>query len=362
VHLNAVRGLAAVLVMTSHLRTLFYEPYDHLEPRTGPIAKAFYWTTSGVIAHECVMLFFVLSGYLVGGSVLRAMAAGRWSWGEYLSRRLSRLYTVLVPALILGCLLDQISTHLPLHQQTLEAVGWKIHDLGPQSFLGNLVFLQRILVSEYGSNSPLWSLSYEFWYYMAFPLIVLAISPRNSGAVRLASTAFLAGIMALVGGRVCTYGLIWIAGACINYLPQPAVSAPWWRNGLLCSSATIILGYTFIEKHAPQVLADLTLGIVVVAFIYSLLVPSADRIPELYRTVSQRLSESSYTLYLVHLPFMVLLVVLTKHDRWILSMSSLGYGLGVGLVVFAYAQCVYECFERNTPKVLACMQRIAAFV
>jgi peptidoglycan/LPS O-acetylase OafA/YrhL len=35
-------------------------------------------------AGSAVMVFFALSGYLVGGSALRAMGKNRWSWGNYL--------------------------------------------------------------------------------------------------------------------------------------------------------------------------------------------------------------------------------------------------------------------------------------
>lgn len=42
-------------------------------------------------------------------------------------------------------------------------------------FLGNAVFLQEILVLAFGSNGPLWSISYEFWYYILFPIALLAL-------------------------------------------------------------------------------------------------------------------------------------------------------------------------------------------
>jgi len=38
----------------------------------------------------------------------------------------------------------------------------------------NVFFLQTITVPVYGSNSPLWSLANEFWYYLLFPLLLLA--------------------------------------------------------------------------------------------------------------------------------------------------------------------------------------------
>jgi peptidoglycan/LPS O-acetylase OafA/YrhL len=43
--------------------------------------------------------------------------------------------------------------------------------LGPEVLLGNLVFLQAILVPTWGSNGPLWSLAFEFWFYIWFPTL-----------------------------------------------------------------------------------------------------------------------------------------------------------------------------------------------
>ena len=103
VHLDALRGIAAVGVCLSHLRDFFFVDYPH--PAHKNLLLAAIHLVSG-LRHQWVIVFFVLSGYLVGGSVLRSMALGRWSWREYLLNRLTRLYIVLVPALVLGGLLD----------------------------------------------------------------------------------------------------------------------------------------------------------------------------------------------------------------------------------------------------------------
>ena len=47
-------------------------------------------------------------------------------------------------------------------------------------FAGNALFLQTILVPVLGTNGPLWSLAYEFWYYAVFPLFGWAWHRRGS--------------------------------------------------------------------------------------------------------------------------------------------------------------------------------------
>jgi len=64
------------------------------------------------LGHEAVMVFFVLSGFLISLSVFRSLQAGRWNWLAYTLSRLTRLYVVLVPALILCTLWDMCGTWL----------------------------------------------------------------------------------------------------------------------------------------------------------------------------------------------------------------------------------------------------------
>lgn len=73
-------------------------------PHHNPLLAAVYLASG--LGQQWVIVFFVLSGYLVGGSVLRSMALDRWSWRGYLLNRMTRLYTVRVPALVLGAVLD----------------------------------------------------------------------------------------------------------------------------------------------------------------------------------------------------------------------------------------------------------------
>src|SRR5271157_3841431 len=104
-HLDALRGVAAVGVCLSHLRDFFFQDYAKL-PHHNLLLAAVYLVTG--LGHQWVIVFFVLSGYLVGGSVLRSVAVNRWSWRVYLLNRLTRLYAVLVPALVFGGLIDLI--------------------------------------------------------------------------------------------------------------------------------------------------------------------------------------------------------------------------------------------------------------
>ena len=51
-------------------------------------------------------MFFIVSGFLVGGSVWRLIAQARFDLGAYLINRFARIYLVFIPALLLVLVLE----------------------------------------------------------------------------------------------------------------------------------------------------------------------------------------------------------------------------------------------------------------
>jgi peptidoglycan/LPS O-acetylase OafA/YrhL len=73
--LNVFRSAAALAVVLGHVRLLFFEDYataDH-----DPVTAVLYALTS--LGSEAVIVFFVMSGYWVGGSVIAGFRAGAFS-------------------------------------------------------------------------------------------------------------------------------------------------------------------------------------------------------------------------------------------------------------------------------------------
>ena len=103
--LHFSRWLAALVVVLSHVRSMAFPPFDQLT-EVNLFLKVFYFSTS--LGHEAVMIFFILSGYLIGGEVMREMSDNRFSWKVYLTKRVVRLYIVLIPALVLTAMFDHI--------------------------------------------------------------------------------------------------------------------------------------------------------------------------------------------------------------------------------------------------------------
>jgi peptidoglycan/LPS O-acetylase OafA/YrhL len=104
-HLGLIRGLAAITVLIYHIRYRFFFDYNDV---TDPNWFSFSFYTLSSFGHDAVIVFFVLSGYFISASVFRDQTAGRWSWKRYLVNRFTRLYLVLLPALLLTALWDSL--------------------------------------------------------------------------------------------------------------------------------------------------------------------------------------------------------------------------------------------------------------
>lgn len=171
---DILRGISALLVCANHLRSALLTNFGSLT-HSNVFDRLFYFATS--LGHQSVIVFFVISSFLIGGAIIKNKHS--FKPGSYSVNRLTRLYTVLIPALLLTAAIDFF-----LSKTHPEALGqyYMQWSSGPTienysnsflTFIGNLFFLQNIFVSTYGTNSPLWSLSYEFWYYVTFPLFLI---------------------------------------------------------------------------------------------------------------------------------------------------------------------------------------------
>jgi peptidoglycan/LPS O-acetylase OafA/YrhL len=357
VHLDALRGIAAIGVCVSHLRDFFFQDYPKV-PHHNPLLTAGYLATG--LGHQWVIVFFVLSGYLVGGSVLRAMALDRWSWRSYLLNRVTRLYTVLVPALVLGGILDLAGIHLfgaggiygghtGAHELTSEVQS----HLTIPTMLGNYAFLQGIYVPTFGSNGPLWSLANEFWYYIAFPFLALALWRRVPVAARLVNVLLLLATVVFMRPAIAFMGLIWLMGVAIHYLPQPRSASSVVRR-LLMTAAIAACGGTLVWcKGTRNPIRDYVLGLAVTGLIYIVLACSRTPMPKAYNWTSHAVSRSSYTLYLVHVPLLVFIAAWMARERQVPNARSVLQACAIFAVTMLYTQAVWFFFERNTDAIRA---------
>src|ERR1039458_777539 len=89
-HLDLIRGLAALVVFVGHVHMICS---GHNETASSGKASDFIVHPANAtgLAHAAVVVFFVLSGFLVGGSVLRDLQRNSFSWSKYAFNRVDRL-------------------------------------------------------------------------------------------------------------------------------------------------------------------------------------------------------------------------------------------------------------------------------
>jgi peptidoglycan/LPS O-acetylase OafA/YrhL len=368
-HLDAVRGLAALAVVLYHLREIFFVPSQEVA-RMSVIIKGIY-VLSG-LGHQAVMVFFVLSGFFISSSVLRSVRSGRWSWRKYLVQRLTRLYTVLLPALCLGAVLDcagmaLFGTHSIYPQRFLH-----VHDAFPeQSFasrttpliwVGNLFFLQGIYVPQFGSNNPLWSLSYEFWYYLLFPLVALTVVGDMPVGRKVLYAATALAVLCFVGPTIALDFLIWLLGAALCLMRPSSWAGTRLFGATSFSALCFFMGaYSVGVIHLPFV-PDFLIGLTFAAFMYYLLSVERRQHSAWYTKIAQTASNVSYTEYLIHYPFLVFLnaCVVRTTAKWQPDRQHLAAAAGLLVCTLLYVAVVWWLTEAKTDKIRALLSPPAA--
>jgi peptidoglycan/LPS O-acetylase OafA/YrhL len=357
-HLDVIRSVAAWAVMWGHLRALFFIDYQELSPRS-PLLRAVYFVTG--FGHEAVMVFFVLSGFLISLSILRSQVSGTWSWASYAISRSTRLYVVLIPGLLFGALWDFTGKFLfaasHLYSSPLANFTGLIvqNELNAKNFFGNLLFLQTIFCKTFGSNGPLWSIANEFWYYVLFPLGLIAsqswLRKARGQAVVLALVAL--SIAAMLGPEKMAGFLIWLAGfALVIACARIRISTRTGQLAYLSLSGSI-LGVCLIAARFERLgglVSDLAVGLAFSAFLFAVLQLDFSVIRDgVYLRGARLFAGFSYSLYVLHFPFLLFLRAwLVPAQRWQPDSKHLFYGVGIGTIVLVFAWLVAGVTEFRT--------------
>ncbi len=363
--LDLVRGVAALLVLLTHYRTLLMESFG--SGSMYPAWKALYFISG--FGGDAVMIFFVLSGLLISGTIDTAMKSKQWSWRRYLINRSVRLELVLIPALLFGAGLDYAGLHLSNYPEvysatTPTAVGaaHTAESLRMGIGLGNALFLQTILCPTFGSNGPLWSLANEFWYYLAYPCAVFCFVAQKRWAKILYGTLFL-GMICFVGKEIASLGLVWLTGVLVYFISTKIKQASFKQAMILIGIGTLSAVALLTWKRTSQnfdsnIFYCLLLGALIgLTCLGMVLLPG--RIPDVFGRCFKVIAERSYSYYLLHLPFGLWLSANTFGiHRFEPRMQSLPYLIAFLGAFFLYAEIVYRLFEANTGKARKVMYRL----
>jgi len=315
--------------------------------------SVFPWVSWG---HEAVIVFFVMSGFVIAYVV----ADRERSVPKYAAARLGRLYSVVIPALVITAVLDAFGRSLEPEVYSSVPNDYAVLRLGANLFFvqQNWNFTIRPL-----SNGPFWSLGFEFWYYCIFGSWVLFC-----GRLRIALTVLFS---LCAGPRIIAFLPIWLLGVLaykINctWKPSPvflrgiflfSVAAMFYVvvNGNPLSSITKALHADYESRYfevaslkiflgdIPRVFENFFLGILVALSIISVHGFRAEKILKTkLATTIRYLAQSTFTLYLFHFPVIFFLYAALKPDK----NSALQVGT-IAILVFLSCLAFSYIGERN---------------
>ena len=342
--IDLARGLAALAVAAGHLR-------NHMLPDYKVVADPHLWFKivaffSG-FGGQAVIVFFVLSGWLVGGALLSRRGQPN-VLKHYAVDRISRLWTVLVPVMALNFVLVTTGSDDSMKAQ-----------IGLNLFIANLLGLQTIVAGTYGGNYPLWSLANETAYYVLFPVCAIITTalyrPLQRGFAAALATVGLTALL-LLKPSIVVYFSIWLIGVAASRIQLPHrifwVIAPLFV--CVCAAFRIL-------RLDNNIAADALIATAFAFMICSL--PRSNNLPLRPRlaAVGGLLSSFSFTLYVIHVPLIFAIETRLPGFR---SLSDPAMGLGAAvyaaflvailLVAFAFSRVT----EARTIQVRRILKRL----
>jgi peptidoglycan/LPS O-acetylase OafA/YrhL len=298
IYLDVLRYFAALMVYFFHA--------GHFANYTLP----FFGTYGGL----GVVVFFVLSGFVIAYSA----AGKRRDIVDYFIARFARLWSVVLPAILLTIALDTLGQWLSLPayapMQPYSVFKW-IASSGISVLFLNQIWHLDIWV---GTNGPFWSLSYEFWYYTIFAALIYF---RGWQRVVLAGLA-----VCIAGPSIMVAFPVWFLGVGLYRLlcRRGAAGSKFGAIAFVVSLA-LLVAYTALGGSRLFSLLPFDYALVnikpcginfwpqsyLVGLLIALNIYGFARIQHVFRNPSARFvnvvrttAETSFGLYLFHYPLM----------------------------------------------------------
>lgn len=328
--LDAIRALAAFTVLFGHMAHTRFTGGDYYVLRE--------WN----VASDAVVVFFVISGLVI------AYAADRdGDLKTYSYNRVTRIFTVIVPALALTLLFDAIGTRISMDAYP---PGYYQHLSWSEFLFRGLTLTPQWLGTmepvRLGSNGPIWSLSYELAYYLIFGFAVFLSGARR--LVLIALVALLAGVPILALMPAWLLGvLVWRRLSTPNASPLPVSVA--WALALGAPVAMVVLkavgvadalaaltaqafapaDYRTLLLYSDEVLWNSLLAVLMALHLIGvapLLARSTLHKSERLARAIRWLAGGSFSLYVMHYPTLQLLDAtlpesLPLYNLWLLGLT-----------------------------------------
>jgi peptidoglycan/LPS O-acetylase OafA/YrhL len=327
---DVVRGLAAIAVLWFHVIDIYMTRLTGYDRRLVLLSE--------ILARHAVLVFFLLSGYLITVSILANIRKnGRFDAVHYLTSRIARIYPPLCGAMLIILVAWALihafglpgAAHYGLPTDKFVAVD--SFSVSASDFIRALLMQDGLLVTD----NPLWSLYAEFHIYLLAMLGAMAYCAR--GGLRylwLCVGMLLFAIWSYLWIWFVFYALVWALGAVLA-LAHGATDrirlVTRWSAGAAVACAIVLAVWfavahnydAFVVNRSPLLPGFVVQGFCSVCYAYLLF---SSRV--LNRAMPEALAATgnfSYSLYVIHYPLLLLGLSLTQN--W------MGHSVGRTLVV-----------------------------
>jgi peptidoglycan/LPS O-acetylase OafA/YrhL len=295
IFLDALRFAAAIIVFITHARAIWY-------PQN---ADDMFWSN---ISHGAVVIFFVLSGFVIAHTTSR----NNRGFKEYTIARLSRLYSIFLPAILITLAVNIITAfNNPNVLEPFKQSNTWLRYACSIFYCNEIWFLS----SAPKLNGPIWSLSYEFWYYAIFGTFFYKKAGIKGFIIPI--------ILCLIAGpKILLLMLMWLLGWLVYYFQTPRIKeiTAWIFVVILLMISIYLMIYLpsmpfsvhekplfwagkFISDWIVSIFVALALCILPKGRIHSI---AESRNVKMFR----KLANLTFPIYVLHFPILVMMEAL----------------------------------------------------
>ncbi|HHS2758385.1 TPA: acyltransferase family protein [Providencia alcalifaciens] len=286
---ESLRGLSAILVMLCHIYQIYISKYY---PQYGYHAA--------ITAQSCVMIFFVMSGFLVRMSIENNIERNsKFSLGEYAASRLMRIIPPLIFCIALCFSLFYISRFIPDYYNLpndVREVRGRMLATDSRWVASIITFTNGFIFQNKLFNAPLWSLPFEFWFYVIAGLL----TTRKILLVFI--SLLLIATLSEIRIDFLYYIIVWASGffACMYRNKIMKIKCVSFVISLLLSIPLYYSVVMFLDKKVDISIYNLSFGVFFVFLSFWMIIVNDIKI-----SILNNSSKYSYTLYLIHFPIII---------------------------------------------------------
>jgi peptidoglycan/LPS O-acetylase OafA/YrhL len=297
------------------------------------------------LASYCVLIFFVLSGFLISLSLFRNLSSDQsYNFGSYFRDRFFRIYPPFLASLVFVFALDAIGFLIASQPFSLTAYLFEfivnilqLQEFPAATYLNEQFMIEFFRFNCFGTNLPLWTIGIEWWMYMFFGLGVFLWTGKIKFRIMYVPILFILMISPVYFIFRATH-------------MAPGLTLYWFMGTLI----TLISGKVSIKKGVTPVAAGILLILAgltsfhqlgftpsIIIFCVGLLTLQAVEqgchftVNKSIRRTAKFLAGYSYSLYLIHYPILYFAVYVFKPSGEISTFILLYLIVNIIAIIFA---------------------------